>query len=77
MNELINELYEIAADSPYIPAARRIMEACDAGDWAAVTRAANDAIRDPRFMAGRVRSPEILAWSTKANRLTLSARKAA
>jgi hypothetical protein len=74
MTDLITELYEIAADSPYIPAARRIMVACDTRDWSAVTRAANEAMRDPMFMQGRLRSADLRAWSQRANRITLTAK---
>jgi hypothetical protein len=50
------------------------MVACDTRDWSAVTRAANEAMRDPMFMQGRLRSADLRAWSQRANRITLTAK---
>lgn len=77
MNALIEELQAIAEPFTYIPTAKRIVAACESRDWSAITRAANDAIADPKFMKPAGRADDILAWSKKANRLTLTARKAA
>lgn len=76
MNELISELRRIAEPVWFVGSFKRILEACDTGDWQAVTASANAALRDPDVVRVPTDVQLLTEWAQRANRLTLRAKAA-